>query len=48
MSKISSIRVLAVDDEIGHADVLAEAVARMGYSVKQAHNLADARRYFGE
>ena len=35
-----------VDDEIDHADALSEAVARMGYAVKQAHNLNDARRYF--
>ncbi len=51
MSKNNSIRVLVVDDEIGHADVMAEAIARMpggGYSVKQAHNLADAKRFFTE
>jgi len=51
MSKQNSIRVLVVDDEIGHADVMAEAIARMpggGYSVKQAHNLADAKRFFME
>ncbi|HUO09420.1 MAG TPA: sigma-54 dependent transcriptional regulator [Phycisphaerae bacterium] len=48
MSKQPSIRVLIVDDEIDHADVMAEAVARMGYSVKQAHNLADAKRFFTE
>ena len=51
MSKAPSIRVLIVDDEIDHADVMAEAVARMaggGYSVKQAHNLADAKRFFTE
>ncbi len=50
MSK-AAIRVLVVDDEIGHADVMAEAIARMpggGYSVKQAHNLADAKRFFTE
>ena len=47
MSKTaSSLRVLIVDDEIDHADVMAEAVARMGYGVKQAHNLGDARRFF--
>jgi two-component system response regulator HydG len=59
MSKQASIRVLVVDDEIDHADVMAEAIARMpqpvgggggaggvSYSVKQAHNLADAKRYF--
>ena len=46
MSKAAAIRVLVVDDEIDHADVMAEAVARMGYAVKQAHNLADARRSF--
>jgi len=34
-----------VDDEIDHADALSEVVARMGYAVKQAHNLNDARRY---
>ena len=58
MSKSSSIRVLVVDDEIDHADVMAEAIARMPpagsgsgatvYSVKQAHNLADAKRSFTE
>src|SRR4051812_6605013 len=49
MSKAPSVRVLVVDDEIDHADVMAEAVARMaGYSVKQAHNLADAKRFFTE
>lgn len=40
-----------VDDEVDHADVMAEAVARMpggGLAVKQAHNLADARRFFTE
>ena len=49
-----------VDDEIDHADVMAEAIARMPrgrgsgeggatvYSVKQAHNLADAKRCFTE
>ncbi len=49
MSKIPSIRVLVVDDEVDHADVMAEAIARMpggGYSVKQSHNLADAKRHF--
>ena len=57
MSKQATIRVLVVDDEIGHADVMAEAITRMPpsrppaawthgvtFSVKQAHNLADARR----
>jgi two-component system response regulator HydG len=48
MSKANSIRVLIVDDEIDHADVMAEAVARMGHSVKQAHNIEDARRYLSE
>jgi two-component system response regulator HydG len=51
MSKAPSIRVLVVDDEVDHADVMAEAIARMpggGYSVKTAHNLADAKRYFTE
>ncbi|MGC8624748.1 MAG: sigma-54-dependent transcriptional regulator [Phycisphaerae bacterium] len=48
MSKEPIIRVLVVDDEIDHADALSEAVARIGYSVKQAHNLADAKRYFAE
>jgi two-component system response regulator HydG len=56
MSKAPVIRVLVVDDEIDHADVMAEAIARMGsgagsvgtYSVKQAHNIADARRFFAE
>jgi DNA-binding NtrC family response regulator len=59
MSKSSSIRVLVVDDEIDHADVMAEAIARMPsvggggggamvYSVKQAHNLADAKRSFSD
>ena len=48
MAKTHPIRVLVVDDEIDHADVMAEAVARMGYSVKQAHNLADGRRHFTE
>src|SRR5437763_1078320 len=49
MSKPPSIRVLVVDDEIDHADVMAEAIARMpggGYSVKTGHNLADAKRHF--
>ncbi|HMD54415.1 MAG TPA: response regulator, partial [Phycisphaerae bacterium] len=45
MSKEPAIRVLVVDDEIDHADALSEVVARMGYAVKQAHNLNDARRY---
>jgi two-component system response regulator HydG len=54
MSKTPAIRVLVVDDEIDHADVMAEAIVRMGggtgggYSVKQAHNLADAKRAFSE
>jgi two-component system response regulator HydG len=48
MSKEPLIRVLVVDDEIDHADALSEAVARIGYAVKQAHNLADARRYFAD
>ncbi len=51
MSKNTAIRVLVVDDEIDHADVMAEAVARIpggGYSVKQSHNLADAKRFFTE
>ena len=48
MSKTPAIRVLIVDDEIDHADAMAEAVARMGHSVKQAHNLADAQRFFAE
>ncbi|HVX84101.1 MAG TPA: sigma-54 dependent transcriptional regulator [Phycisphaerae bacterium] len=61
MGKAASIRVLVVDDEIDHADVMAEAIVRMGtssggggggggitYSVKQAHNLADAKRAFAE
>ncbi|HVS73495.1 MAG TPA: sigma-54 dependent transcriptional regulator [Phycisphaerae bacterium] len=71
MGKAASIRVLVVDDEIDHADVMAEAIVRMGaggsgaggsggagggggggvgitYSVKQAHNLADAKRFFAE
>jgi two-component system response regulator HydG len=51
MSKAAPIRVLVVDDEVDHADVMAEAIARMpggGYSVKQAHNLADAKRHFSE
>lgn len=48
MSKTLPIRILIVDDEVDHADVMAEAVARMGHSVKTAHNLADAKRYFAE
>ncbi len=48
MSKATAIRVLIVDDEIDHADVMAEAVARMGHSVKQAHNVGDAKRFFTE
>ncbi|HEY4328914.1 MAG TPA: sigma-54 dependent transcriptional regulator [Phycisphaerae bacterium] len=49
MSKVPNIRVLVVDDEIAHADVMAEAIARMpGYGVKQAHNLAEAKRAFTE
>jgi len=51
MSKALPIRVLVVDDEVSHADVMAEAIARMpggGYSVKQAHNLADAKRFFND
>jgi two-component system response regulator HydG len=54
MIKSPPIRVLVVDDEIDHADVMAEAIVRMSttsggggaYSVKQAHNLADAKRFF--
>src|SRR6476659_3387138 len=49
MTTRPSIRVLVVDDEIDHADVMAEAIARMpggGFSVKTAHNLADAKRHF--
>ncbi|MCL5945364.1 MAG: response regulator [Planctomycetes bacterium] len=48
MSKDPIIRVLVVDDEIDHADALSEVVARIGYAVKQAHNLVDAKRYFTE
>jgi two-component system response regulator HydG len=48
MNKESSIRVLIVDDEIDHADAMSEAVARIGYSVKQAHSLAEARRCLSE
>jgi len=64
MNKLPTIRVLVVDDETDHADVMAEAIARMPaaasgpggaggagaiiYSVKQAHNLADAKRDFAE
>ncbi len=63
-SQMPGIRVLVVDDEVAHADVMAEAIARMPhvaggagggvgefaahYSVKQAHNLSDAKRFFGE
>ncbi len=46
MSKEPAIRVMIVDDEIDHADAMSETVARMGYPVKQAHNLNDARKYF--
>lgn len=48
MTKTPAIRVLVVDDEIDHADVMAEAVARMGHSVKQAHSLADAQKFFAD
>lgn len=48
MTKPAAIRVLIVDDEVDHADVMAEAVARMGHSVKQANSLADAKRFFEE
>ncbi len=48
MNKESSIRVLIVDDEIDHADAMSEAVARIGYSVKQAHSLSEARRCLSE
>ena len=51
MSRNPNIRVLIVDDEVDHADVMAEAVTRMpggGYTVRQAHNLADAKRAFTE
>ncbi len=47
MSK-ETIRILVVDDEIEHADVLCEAVARMGFSVRQAHGLPEAQRLFGQ
>lgn len=46
MSKNPQIRILIVDDEIDHADVMAEAITRMGYSVKTAHNMTDAKRWF--
>ena len=48
MSKEPPIQVLVVDDEVDHADAIAEAVARTGCSVKQAHHLADAKRCFTE
>ena len=48
MSKEPGIRVLVVDDEIDHADALSEAVARIGFTVKQAHNIIDAKRFFSE
>jgi DNA-binding NtrC family response regulator len=58
MSKNPVVRVLIVDDEVDHADAIAEAIARMpfggvgggagGCAVKQAHNLVDAKRFFTE
>lgn len=48
MSRENSIRILIVDDEVDHADAMSEAIARMGFPVKQAHNLTDAKRFFAE
>ena len=48
MSRENSIRVLIVDDEVDHADAISEAIARIGLPVKQAHNLADAKRFFAD
>jgi DNA-binding NtrC family response regulator len=47
MSK-ETIRVLVVDDEIEHADVLCEAIARMGLAVRQAHGSAEAQKLFAQ
>lgn len=44
MSKSPAVRVLIVDDEVDHADVMAEAVARMGFSVVQAHSLTEGKK----
>lgn len=46
MSRENAIRVLIVDDELGHADAMSEAITRLGFPVKQAHNLVDAKRFF--
>ena len=48
MSKEPTIRVLVVDDELDHADALSEAVARIGFGVKQAHNISDAKHFFAQ
>jgi DNA-binding NtrC family response regulator len=44
MSKSPAVRVLIVDDEVDHADVMAEAVARMGFAVVQAHSLSEGKK----
>jgi two-component system response regulator HydG len=47
MSK-EMIRILVVDDEIEHADALCEAVARMGFPVRQTHSIADAKKLLSQ
>ncbi len=44
MSKDKTPKVLVVDDELEHADAISEAIVRIGYSVRQAHNLVEARK----
>jgi two-component system response regulator HydG len=39
----SKLSVLVVDDETDHAEVMSEALARLGYKTEVAHDLASAR-----
>jgi DNA-binding NtrC family response regulator len=43
-----SLRVLIVDDERDHADVMSEALQRQGYNTRVAYNLADAKSLLDE
>jgi len=44
----ASLRVLIVDDERDHADVMSEALERQGYNTRVAYNLAQARKLLDE
>ena len=37
-------RVLVIDDEVDHAEVMCESLDRLGFECDQGHSLADARR----